>query len=105
MSTRVYGASDDLIEFEGDVSGEVSCFGTDDQEKGVLIIFSDGTLVEIKYGKVDSAIWGINIIKRGELFDHLEPCDDEEAKINSDILELKDGIKWAYAAREWGKVK
>ena len=53
MATKVYGASDDLIEFDGDVTGEVGHFGTDDNERGDLIIFSDGTLLEIKYGKAD----------------------------------------------------
>jgi hypothetical protein len=105
MSTRMFGLSDDLIEFTGEVTGEVNCYGTDERDKGVLVIFSDGTLAEMKYGKADSAVWGINIVKRGSLFDHIEPCDDEEAKVHSDALELKDGVRWAYCCTEWERVR
>lgn len=51
MATKVYGASDDLIEFDGDLRGEVGCYGTDEKEHGVLVVFSDGTLLDIQYGK------------------------------------------------------
>ena len=70
--TRVYGASDDLVEFEGDVNGEVGAYGTDDDEKGVLLVFNDGTIAEIKYGKGDMAIWKITPIKKGSLFKKLK---------------------------------
>ena len=105
MTTKIYGASDDLVEFDGNVTGEVGCFGTDDQEHGVLIVCSDGTLLEIKYGKADMAVWGITLIKSGELFEKIEPCNDEDAAPYSDIAYFKDGLKWAYAAKDWQKVK
>ena len=101
--TKVYGASDDLIEFEGDVSGEYSCYGTDEKH-GVLLIFSDGTLLEVKYGKSDMGIWGISVIKEGDLFEVVELCEDENANIYSDIAKFNNGLKWAYAANEWEKV-
>ena len=105
MTTKIYGASDDLIECEGDVYGEVGDYGTDEREKGDLVICNDGTLLEIKYGKADMAIWGITLIKDGSLFNRIEPCNDEDAKIHSDIAFFKDGLKWAYVATEWEKVK
>lgn len=105
MGTRVYGASDDLIEAEGDLRGEVACSGTDDREKGVLVIFSDGTIVEVKYGKADMAVWGITLIKQGTLFERIDPCSDEDADPHSDVLHFDDGIKWAYASTEWERVK
>ncbi len=104
MATRLYGESDDLVEMDGDVRGEVGAFGTDDREQGVLIICDDGTLLEIKYGKAGMGIWGITLIKPGTLFDRIEYCTDENAKIDSDIVYFKDGLKWAYAAREWQRV-
>lgn len=64
MSAIIYGTSDDLIEFEGDVDGEVGCYGTDNQDQGVLVICSDGTLLEVKYGKNSQAIWDIKLIKK-----------------------------------------
>lgn len=105
MTTRVYGASDDLIEFDGDCHGEVGCYGTDDEERGVLVCFSDATVVEVKYCKRVPGVWGIDVVRKGKLFDRLEPCDDSEADQYSDQLFLKDGIKWAYAASEWEPVK
>jgi len=105
MSSKVYGASDDLIEFDGDVTGEVGHFGTDDNERGDLIIFSDGTLLEIKYVKADMAIWGIIGIKAGDLFDRIDSCNDEDANPSSDIAYFKDGLKWAYVATEWERAK
>lgn len=102
---RVYGASDDLIEVEGDIEGEVGCYGTDEQDNGVLLVFSDGTMLEIKYGKSKLAIWEIKLIRKGELFLIIEPCTDEDADIHSDIAKFKDGIKWVYAATEWKAVK
>lgn len=105
MSTKVYGRSDDLIEFDGDVSGEVGSYGTDDAEKGVLVFFDDGTVAEVKYGKNDLGIWGINVRHKGALFKSLIPCDDADAEMYSDILTFKDGLKWAYAAKDdWEKV-
>ena len=102
--TKVYGTSDDLIEFEGDLYGEVGCFGTDDREQGILVIFSDGTLIEVKYGKGGMAVWGITVINQGYLFDKIEFCSNPDADIYSDIVYLKEGIKWGYAASSWGKV-
>jgi hypothetical protein len=102
---KVYGASDDLIEFEGDVYGEVGCYGTDDEEHGVLVMFSDGTILEVKYGKLDLGIWGITLLNMGTCFDHIAQCTDENAEIYSDIAYFRDGLKWAYASKEWERVK
>ena len=104
MATRIYGASDDLIEFDGDVRGEVSCYGTDDQKHGVLLICSDGTLLEVKYGKADMAVWGVSLLVPGYLFDRVTPCMDENADPYSDVAYFHDGLKWVYAATEWQKV-
>jgi len=105
MATKIYGASDDLIEFAGDVTGEVGHFGTDNNEHGDLIICSDGTLLEIKYCKGDLGVWGINVLKQGDLFNKLDACYDEDAHPNSDMVHFKDGLKWAYVATEWERAK
>jgi len=105
MATKVYGASDDLIEFDGDVRGEVGCYGTDDRDQGVLVCCSDGTILEVKYGKGGMAVWGILVIKKGSLFVNVEVCMDEDAITYSDVAVFNDGLKWAYAATEWERVK
>lgn len=102
--TKIYGSSDDLIEFEGDVRGEVGHYGTDEAEKGDLVVCSDGTLLEVKYGKNDEGIWEIKVLKKGPLFVKIDPCDDSEADPYSDVAHFKDGLKWAYHARDWEKV-
>ena len=103
--TKVYGASDDLIEFEGDVYGEVNAYGTDDEDQGVLLIFSDGTILEAKYGKMDMAIWGFQLHKKGNLYDRTELCEDDSGDDYTDVVYFKPGLKWAYAALSWEKVK
>ncbi len=105
MATKVYGSSDDLIEFEGDVDGEVCQYGTDDGNQGNLCIFSDNTILEIKYGKMQRGIWEIKVRQNGSLFDRLEECNEDEGENYSDIAYFKDGLKWAYSAKEWSIVK
>lgn len=104
MTTKVYGASDDLVEVEGDIDGEVCKYETDDTDRGVLLVFSDGTLLDVKYGKSDLGLWGITLIKKGDLFDKIEPATDEDDNY-SDIAHFKDGLKWAYAGTEWEPVR
>ena len=102
MGVKVYGASDDLVEVEGDFSGEIGSYGTDDRDKGVLLVLSDGSILEVKYGKNEDAIWEVKLLKRGSSFERIEPCTDSEAEIYSDIAYFGDGIKWAYACTgEW----
>ena len=100
MSTRIYGASDDLVEFDGDYKGEVGSYGTDDRDSGVLVVCSDGTVAEVKYGKGGRGIWGIQLLKKGFLFKGIDPCVDEDANPHSDVLTLAHGVKWIYAATD-----
>ena len=105
MSTRVYGASDDLIEFDGDFEGEADCYGTDDSDKGVLVIMSDGTVLEVKYGKGGKGIWAVTLLERGRLFERIDQCTDEDADPYSDVAWFSEGIKGAYAASAWSRVE
>lgn len=99
--TRVYGASDDLIEFEGELTGEVGCYGSDDHEVGVLVAFSDGTILAVRYGKPGcGAVWGITVLRRGDLFDRLDECVDEDANPYSDVAHFKAGKLQAWAATD-----
>jgi hypothetical protein len=102
VATKVYGASDDLIEFEGDVTGET---GATWRSTGTLLMFSDGTLLEAYYGKGELAIWSIQVLAQGSLLKGVIPCMDEDAEIYSDIAEFNDGLKWAYSADEWERVE
>ena len=102
MTSKVYGASDDLIEFEGDIHGEIGCYATDDKDNlGVLIAFSDGTIATVRYGKNGHAVWGITVLRRGELFACLAPClgAGEGDGESSDVLHFRRGKLAAW----WGR--
>lgn len=102
--TKIYGDSDDLIEFEGDFTGEFGCYGTDESDGGALIIVSDGTMLAIAYGKNGDGVWGIKTIKTGDLFDGIVVCNDSDADPYSDVAHFKDGVKWCIACKNWEKV-
>lgn len=98
MSTEIYGTSDDLIEIEGDITGELNA---DD----AILFLSDGTILHIKYGKADMAVWEMKLIEKGSLFETIEPCFDEGAPRYSDTAKFGDGIKWAFHATSIRKVE
>lgn len=104
--TRVYGTSDDMIEVEGEVMGEVGCYGTDERERGVLLVCSDGTMLEVKYGKYGRAIWEVKCLERGPLLDRIEICTKEDGPVYSDLAYFRNGLKWVYAAKDgWERVR
>jgi len=105
MATKVWGCSDDLVEVDGDVRGEVGCYGTDDRDKGLLLICSDGTLLEAKYGKAGMGVWQITVVKKGDLFEDIDLCCDEDSKPYNDVAHFKDGLKWVYSAPDWALVE
>jgi hypothetical protein len=105
MATKVYGASDDLIEVEGDVTGEVGCYGTDDEENKPHLFFSDGTVLRVFYGKDEKSIWAVELVERGSLFERIDLCTDEDANPYSDVAHFRDGLKWAHFAKETEVVK
>lgn len=89
MTTKIYGTSDDLIEFEGDIYDEIGAYMA--QGKGLLL--SDGTVLECSYPKAPGlGVWGFNVLHAGSLLDRIEECNDENAEIHSDIVYFKDGL-------------
>lgn len=105
MSTTVYGCSDDLVEFEGDVTGEVGSF----DEGPVSLRFSDGTRLTIEYAPEGEplAVWRIVVEKRGPLFVNVDPCEDDSNKIYSDVAYFVSGLEWCewrVKGRRWARV-
>ena len=89
MTTKIYGTSDDLIEFEGDIYDEIGAYEA--QDKGILL--SDGTVLECSYPKTpDLGVWGFKLIRAGSLFDRIEECNDEDAEVYSDVVYFKEGL-------------
>lgn len=92
---KVYGASDDLIELDGDISEE---FGTCNSD-GDYLAFSDGTLLKAIYD--NDGIWRMNIISKGILFK--EKIDGDVIKDENDIIIFNDGIKWCVCGKYLAK--
>ena len=102
--TRVFGQSDDNVYLEGEYEGQYSSYKTASTKKGILLIFSDGSILQIRYGKAELAIWGINLVRKGSLFDRIDYCNDDDADIYSDIAYFKEGISFVYGCSEWEKI-
>jgi hypothetical protein len=103
MATKVYGASDDLIEVDGDVTGEV---GYSNDKEAALLVFDDGTQLAVQYGKPGGqGIWHLVCLRAGALFDRIDVCTDEDGDIYSDVAHFKDGLKSAIAATKWERVR
>ena len=87
---KIYGCSDDLVEIENSAykEDEIGCYDQD-----VRIRFVDGTTIRVGYGKPELAVWYIVVEKQGTAKQMLTICDDEEAKIYSDIFEIDSEVK------------
>lgn len=98
---KIYGASDDLVEIEGSAyEQEISCYKQD-----VRILFLDGTIIRIGYPKEGMAVWWIEVEADGPTPHTMTVCEDEDARIYSDVFEIDSEIKThrlikqKYAAR------
>jgi hypothetical protein len=96
MKTKIYGASDDLIEIEGQINDEIGCF---DHKLPIKIECSDGTIATIFY----NGEWKIEVKTEGSLFVWVHPTTGEEhnhiglakgCTPYSDVLILSEGIEW-----------
>lgn len=74
MSITVYGASDDLIEIDGDLSEEFSAI--DQAPDGDLLAFSTGTVLRIRYGS--GGVWRITHVTGPTVPIVQAPEDDED---------------------------
>lgn len=58
----------------------------------VHILFTDGTIIHVEYGKDEKGIWKIEVPHRGNAEQKLTICNDEDAEIYSDIFEIDAAI-------------
>jgi hypothetical protein len=105
-ATRVYGQSDDNIYFKGEFWGQAAGSEPDERNKGrgTLVAMSDGTLLDVKYGKDGRGIWEVKALRLGHLFLRIDPCTDDDAEVYSDVAHFLPGITWAYTADNWRPV-
>ena len=92
-----YGASDDLIEIEGDIREEFN----PSEDDGILA-FSDGTILRVSYD--NDGMWRIAPIAVGsavyEMVQGTDPDNDY-----SDHAWLTGDIEWVVFGSQYAKVK
>lgn len=90
--TVVTGASNDLIEIDGDLCEEFSAYDCNDGK----MAFSDGTLLGVEYD--NDGIWRFKVIFKGSCFDYkVEGSVNEDT---NDEVHFKEGLTWAVFADE-----
>jgi hypothetical protein len=95
MSVTVYGASDDLIEIEGDIREEFNWI-PEERETRVLA-FSDGTLLRVSYD--DNGIWRLAKIVGGSA--KLEKVEGDAEEDTPDKVTLSGvEIRWVILGED-----
>jgi hypothetical protein len=89
---KVTGSSDDIVEFEGDLSDELYPGNNDEN----YLAFSDGTVLFVEYD--DDGIWRFKTIYKGSLFDKKE--EGSRTNDENDTVYFLDGIKWVLLGNQ-----
>ena len=95
MSIIVFGASDDLIEIDGDISEEFQYLNNYD---GDLLAFSDGTLLRIAYTR---GIWRITPVLYGTAELVILQCAENDDENYSDTAYLEGVVNWVVHGVEY----
>jgi hypothetical protein len=86
----IYGASDDLIEIEGDIDGEFyAIYGSDND---TYLAFSDGSLLSISY--TSDGLWKISILSIGEATTYKIDLATDIDENYSDRVTLYGDFEW-----------
>lgn len=94
--TTITGASDDLIEIDGQIREEFPHNPYDNDSKEALLAFSDGTLLGILYDS--DGIWRVKRLVAGTCDYRHQPGDVVEDR--PDVATLVGDVRWCvYAAR------
>jgi hypothetical protein len=94
-AVTIYGASDDLIEIEGDLEEEFYVRNYSGREP-VLLAFGDGTLLSIDMDPF--GVWRISCTAHGTaFFEHDEDPGDDENRY-SDRVTLTGDLRWVLGA-------
>ncbi len=88
---EVYGASDDLIEVEGDIREEFYAIEEASGDGG-LLSFSDGTVFGIRYS--DAGVWRIAPVVKGTAFEGITQAPEDDDDNYSDRALLGEGVTW-----------
>lgn len=94
MSVSICGASDDLIEIEGDVREEFTTMA----DAGALVGASNGALLRIRY--TDSGTWRIQPVAGADLID-VKQCAEDDEDNYSDVATVAGDIAWVLFGSAW----
>jgi hypothetical protein len=89
---KVSGASDDLIEIDGDISEEFN-----PRERDELLAFSNGVLLRINYSK--SGVWRIQPITKTECVE-IVPAPEDDENNYSDVATISEPVQWVVLGTE-----
>lgn len=94
---EITGASDDLIEVDGDIREEFTY--QDKDEKGDLLAFSDGTVLRVVFAQFGT--WRITPVVRGSavlcIEQEIEDEGTDKATLNGDVRWVVHGLGYAKA--------
>lgn len=93
----IYGASDDLIEVDGDIREEFSGMDASEDEP-FMVAVSDGTLLSIAYG-VGGGFWRIHVLRPGTAAVTKVEATDDDSDAYSDRVTLDGEIDWVCVGR------
>lgn len=99
-TVTVSGASDDLIELEGDIRDEIS---PRNEEDPVKLAFSDGTVLSVVYDK--DGCWRVNRVAEGTAKMEKVEAAGADTDNYSDRVTLTGDIRWCVAGNYMAKVK
>lgn len=97
--TRIYGASDDLVEIDGKISEEIGCYDT--AEDGLLFNCSDGTSGIITY----DGDWEITVYQEGTGFVRLINGNDEIPHTDEDAIDCPSYSDVLILEIDWITIK
>lgn len=100
MSVKVYGASDDLIEIEGDISEEFQAYGDDDQ----FLSFSNGEVWRVKY--TNEGIWRFTpVCSVGDSVYEFQATEDDEDNYSDIVIvgPTSEPIAWVVLGNQIAK--
>jgi hypothetical protein len=102
VSITVYGASDDLIEVDGDISEEFyyAGLGKGGDYGGDLIAFSDGTILRVRIDA--SGVWRITPVVQGSATTTIDVAPEDDEVDYSDRATVS-GAAWVVHGIGWAK--
>lgn len=95
MSVTVYGASDDLIEVEGDIREEFSL----PEDDSAYLGFSTGVILRVTFGDV----WRIAPVAGADLVTVVQ-CPEDDEDNYSDKATVTGDVAWVVCGSAWAGV-